>query len=145
MGELANCPRCGEVFVKALRSVCSNCYQEVEEMFRTVFNYIRKRENRTATMRQVVEGTGVSEDQIIRFIKEGRLKLSQFPNLTYPCESCGSEIREGRICESCRTGIKSDLKHEEDLKAVEERQKQEERDRNRTYHSLNGKINRPKY
>lgn len=44
MGELANCPKCGSLFVKTrLRSICDACYQEEEKAFETVYNFLRKR------------------------------------------------------------------------------------------------------
>jgi len=58
---------------------------------------------------------------IYKFIKKGRIKLAQFPNLGYPCSQCGTIIREGKLCQSCLTGIKNDL-HE--VEKEEERQKE---------------------
>ena len=87
MAELMNCPNCGSLFVKTnLRDVCETCYKEEEQAFETVYKFIRKRENRTATIYEASEGTGVDEELIFKFIKTGRLELAQFPNLGYPCE-----------------------------------------------------------
>ncbi|SDZ33319.1 flagellar operon protein TIGR03826 [Evansella caseinilytica] len=110
MADLANCPNCGKVFVKALRPVCDACYREVEEKFDTVYTFIRKSRNRSATIDQVCEETGVEKDLIIRFIREGRLQLSQFPNLGYPCEKCGESTREGRLCSKCKKEINDGLR-----------------------------------
>ncbi|WP_108668999.1 TIGR03826 family flagellar region protein [Peribacillus acanthi] len=110
MAELANCPKCDSIFLKsAFRDVCEACFKEEEKLFEKVYNFIRKKENRTATMMQVVEGTGVTEDLIVKFIKAGRLKLAQFPNLGYSCEKCGTTIRDGKLCGACATQLKSQL------------------------------------
>jgi flagellar operon protein (TIGR03826 family) len=110
MGELINCPKCGRLFVKnQFRDVCEQCYKEEEKLFEKVYAFLRKRENRTATMVQVVEATEVSESLIIKWIKAGRLKLVHFPNLGYPCEKCGKMIREGRICLECNKGLQKQL------------------------------------
>ncbi|NNU93436.1 hypothetical protein ETC01_09355 [Geobacillus sp. NFOSA3] len=123
MGELTNCPRCGRLFVKhSIRDVCEQCYKEEEALFEKVYQFLRKRENRTATMAQVVEATGVSESLITKWIKIGRLQLVHFPNLGYPCESCGTMIREGQLCPKCRTRIQTQLKQLE-----EEKQRQRQR------------------
>ncbi|WP_096437079.1 TIGR03826 family flagellar region protein [Alteribacter populi] len=134
MAELSNCPRCDALFVKSLNNVCQKCYREVEEMFETVYTYIRKKENRKASLQEVHVATGVDEEQIVRFIKEGRLHLAQFPNLTYPCEKCSNPIREGRICNPCLTGIQSDLKQAESEKQLADRREKESR--KVTYHSV---------
>ncbi|SDH64054.1 TIGR03826 family flagellar region protein [Alteribacillus bidgolensis] len=140
MQNLENCPRCGTLFVKSLRPVCNDCHRAIEEKFQTVYTFIRKRENRSATMMEVVKGTRVEREDITRFIKEGRLHLNQFPNLEYPCESCGKDISEGRICKSCKGSIESGIQAEKREKEREERVKEEERSRYTAYHSLNDRL-----
>ncbi|MER2060743.1 MAG: hypothetical protein ABTA16_18155, partial [Niallia sp.] len=80
---------------------------------------------RTAQMDEVVEATGVEKKLIYKFIKKGRIKLAQFPNLGYPCSKCGTIIREGKLCQPCTTGIQSDLqlveKEEERKRELEKR------------------------
>lgn len=142
MADLANCPNCGELFVKALRPVCDKCAREVEEKFQLVYTFIRKRENRRATMDEVVEGTEVDRQQITRFVKEGRLHLSQFPNLAYQCEKCDREIREGRICKTCRHEIESGLKAEDRQQGFESRKKKRESDLYQTYSTFGDKMRR---
>jgi len=124
--SLANCPNCGDLFVKSVfRTICEKCFREEEKQYETVYNYLRKRENRTAMMAQVVEATGVKESLIIKFVKEGRLHLSQFPNLGYPCDRCGTLIREGKLCTDCSTDIQKQI---DDLhRAEEEKRKQAQR------------------
>ncbi|WP_342394370.1 TIGR03826 family flagellar region protein [Salipaludibacillus daqingensis] len=140
MADLANCPNCDKLFVKALRSVCDQCAREVEEKYQTVYTFIRKRENRKATMDEVVEATEVSRELITQFVKEGRLHLAQFPNLTYPCEKCDREIREGRICEKCRGEIQSGLHAGERQQAFEGRKKERETARYKTYSTMDERV-----
>jgi flagellar operon protein (TIGR03826 family) len=117
--NLENCPNCGSLFVKnRFRDICEKCYREEEKQFEKVYTYIRKRENRMATMSQVVQATGVEEQLIIKFIKTGRLQLAQFPNLGYPCDRCGTLIREGKLCLNCKEDLSKqleELKKEEDM------------------------------
>lgn len=114
MAELANCSKCGRLFVKlSIRDVCESCYQEEEQQFERVYAFLRRRENRMATMAQVVEATGVEEKLIIKWIRAGRLQLVHFPNLGYPCDSCGALIREGRLCAKCLGQLQADLRRAE--------------------------------
>jgi flagellar operon protein (TIGR03826 family) len=109
--DLQNCPRCDAIYVKnKFRDVCEKCWKEEEKAYDLVSKFMRKRENRAATILQVVEATGVSEELILKFIKAGKFQLTQFPNLGYPCDKCGSIIREGRLCATCTSSLKADLK-----------------------------------
>lgn len=126
MAELGNCPKCGDIYVlNNIRDVCLNCYKQEEADYEKVYQFIRKKQNRTAQMEEVVEATGVEKTLIYKFIKKGRIKLAQFPNLGYPCAKCGTIIREGKLCKPCTTGIQSDLqlveKEEERKKELQKR------------------------
>ncbi|MFD1361689.1 TIGR03826 family flagellar region protein [Lentibacillus salinarum] len=121
MAELANCSRCGKVFGKTFHDVCQACYREVEEAFRIVYRFLSKRENREATMNEIVKATAVEEALIIKFIKERRLRTSDFPKLAYPCERCGVNIVSGRLCADCSDELKKDLERHERLKEHERR------------------------
>lgn len=112
--QLTNCARCGRLFVKdSIRDICLDCYREEEEAFEKVRNFLKKRENRTASMAQVVEKTGVEEKQILKWIRSGRLRIVNFPNLQYPCENCGRPIKKGRFCDRCQKEFKVELERYE--------------------------------
>lgn len=140
MRELENCPRCGQLFVKGIRDICQSCFKEIEEKFQVVYTYLKQKKNREASMREVADNTGVSEADIIKFIREGRLHLNQFPNLSYPCESCGREIREGRICDSCQKRIYEGLETAEKEEDRQRRLTDKEKERYKTYYSLNDRL-----
>ncbi|PLT31064.1 TIGR03826 family flagellar region protein [Peribacillus deserti] len=110
MAELLNCPNCNALFVQnSVRDVCEACYKAEQVQFETVYTYIKKRENRTATIDQVIDHTGIEKELLLKFIRTGKLKLAQFPNLGYPCAKCGDLIREGKLCSSCNTALKGQL------------------------------------
>ncbi len=126
MSELGNCERCGTVFAKTIREICPKCYREEEEAFQKVYKFLTKRKNREATLKEIVAGTGVEEDLIIKFMKQKRLRTSQFPKLAYPCEKCGIDIIEGRLCFNCSSEIKTELaRHNEMEKRQKERKRKE--------------------
>jgi flagellar operon protein (TIGR03826 family) len=109
--DLSNCPECGEIYIKSkFRDVCEKCWRQEEAAYDTVYKFMRKRENRTASMLQIVEATGVEEVLILKFIKNGKLQIVNFPNLGYPCDKCGTIIRSGRLCDGCTAELRSDLK-----------------------------------
>ncbi|WP_209121476.1 TIGR03826 family flagellar region protein [Alkalihalobacillus sp. BA299] len=140
MPNLENCPRCGGLFIKALRSICDKCHKEVDQMFQTVYTFIRKRDNRKASLQEVVEATGVKEEYIFQFIREGRLQLAEFPNLGYPCDSCGKLIREGKLCTSCFSNLKKDLEQHHKEQEIAERHQKKEHSTRMTYHLFNDDL-----
>ncbi len=112
--QLTNCPGCGKLIVPSnFRDVCDNCFRFEEEEFKKVTTFLRVRENRSATMPQICEGTGVTEELLLRFVKQRRFATGAFPNIGYYCERCGAVIQEGRLCRSCSSEIHEGLKKAE--------------------------------
>ncbi|MFA9558918.1 TIGR03826 family flagellar region protein [Evansella sp. AB-rgal1] len=142
MAELANCSSCGKVFVKALRPICNDCNKEVDGKFQIVYDYLRKRENRSASLHEVHKDTEVEIDLIYKFIREGRIHLRDFPNLGYPCEKCEALIREGKLCTDCQNDIRSGLNGLKSQKEFEDRKKSRENQRITTYSSLGDRLKR---
>ncbi|RPF54353.1 TIGR03826 family flagellar region protein [Aquisalibacillus elongatus] len=130
MGDLANCPRCGALFLKGPLDVCQNCYQEEEEKFDLVYQFIRQKKNRMATVLEVSSETGVEEKLIMKWVHQKRLHPAQFPNLTYPCERCSNPIREGKLCKDCADELKEGF-NDEQPKTIAE--KEAEYEKNRAY------------
>jgi len=127
MAELANCINCGAVFVKNIRDICRNCYEEEEKAFETVYQFLLPRKNRQATIIDIVDATGVKEKLIIKFMKEKRLRTSDFPMLAYGCDRCGKNITTGNLCTNCSTELRGELnKFEEEKERKRNRQKAEE-------------------
>ncbi|WP_017184923.1 TIGR03826 family flagellar region protein [Alkalibacillus haloalkaliphilus] len=126
MGELANCPNCGELFVKGAQTVCRTCFLEEEEKFETVYSFIRKKKNRTATMGQVSDETGVEKSLIQKWLRQRRIQPGTFPNLTYQCERCDTQIYEGKLCLDCADVLKSDLQQGE-VKTIAEKENEKKR------------------
>lgn len=110
MGEVTNCPYCGTLFIQTkFRDLCETCFKAEEEEFETVHKYIRKKENRTASIQEVVGETGVEEEVIVKFIRSGRLKVAKHPNIGYNCSRCGSTIQYGTLCTVCSTDLRKQL------------------------------------
>ncbi|MEW9702585.1 TIGR03826 family flagellar region protein [Paenibacillus sp. SI8] len=122
--NVANCPRCGKIFVKGFADVCPNCLKDLEQQYDKCLKFLR--ENKGANINDLSEATGVTVKQITKFIREGRISIVNAPNMTYPCEVCGNLIREKAICESCRMKLVKDVRNNtEDEKRDEERRRQE--------------------
>lgn len=111
MAEVRNCPSCGELFnYIGLKDVCNKCAVSEDEMYEKVYRFLRKRENRAATVDRIEEVTGVSKDLLYKWVRKGRLQKALFPNLGYPCDNCGHLTNSGKLCAKCQEELKEDLR-----------------------------------
>lgn len=115
--EIRNCPQCGKVFAYIRRNLCPECMQKEEESFQVIRDYIRNHPG--STVLSVAENTGVKEDVILRFLREGRLESGTvlLAESSLRCEMCGSSISSGKLCEKCanklRKGFAGEIKQEQ--------------------------------
>lgn len=110
-----NCPRCGKLYIKGFKDVCPTCLKDIEQMYEVCTSFLR--DNRQSSLQELHEETGVPIRQILKFIKEGRISLRSLPNMAYPCEVCGTGIRESNMCEPCRQRLSQELKNSLDKKS----------------------------
>jgi len=97
------------VFVDNPSGLCPACLElEEGEEFKVV-DFLRERGK--ASIEEIHNATGVKEKTILRMMKRGRF-ISDF-TITYPCESCGTLISEGRLCSHCNKNIMDQVKQEE--------------------------------
>ena len=121
MGGLRNCPTCGEFFnYTGVRDVCHRCVKDEDEKYQIVYSFLRKRENRAATVERIVEVTGVEEELLYKWVRKNRLHTAMFPNLGYPCDNCGHITNQGKLCEKCQDELKAELRTFEAAKEFRE-------------------------
>ncbi|WP_339804541.1 TIGR03826 family flagellar region protein [Paenibacillus sp. FSL R5-0744] len=116
--NLDNCPRCGRLFVKNLMGLCQPCIKELEHEYEICVDYLR--ENKGTNIQELSDATGISIKEITRFIREGRISIANAPNMMYPCEVCGTLIRDGHMCDSCRSRLRKDLSNAAKESATED-------------------------
>jgi flagellar operon protein (TIGR03826 family) len=98
VSRLSNCPKCGKLFIR-VREICDDCYEKQEEDYQKVSSYLW--DHPGCNIQELSNATGVSVSQIRQFILANRIIISQFKNLSYPCDTCGKMIKEGKTCPSC--------------------------------------------
>lgn len=105
--DIRNCKRCNRIFQYNGSKYCPNCMIELDKMFVIVRDYLY--DHPEANVVQTSEATGVDEDIILEFLKQGRLELSR-PSLAYVCERCGRPITTGRYCQNCINTLDREMK-----------------------------------
>ncbi|CAG7655467.1 flagellar protein [Paenibacillus allorhizosphaerae] len=107
--NVVNCYRCGKIHVKNSYNMCPSCIKDLELQYEKCTKYLR--ENKQCSLQELSDATGVPVNQITKFIREGRISIRNNPNIVYHCEVCGTNIREGAICEPCRARLAKDASH----------------------------------
>lgn len=105
---LANCPECGKLYVENAARVCPECYRKQEDDAEKVVEYLRDVDK--ATLEEIHAATGVKHKIILRLLRSGRIMGS---TISYPCETCGTLIEEGRLCTQCSRNILDQIKMDE--------------------------------
>lgn len=105
--SLANCKECGRLFQKQHDPICPSCKRQEEADFLEVTEYLRH--NLGASTEEIAEATEVEVATIVRWIREGRLQTVEGSRLLVECQDCGTMIRTGQYCESCKKKRQSTL------------------------------------
>jgi len=124
--DIRNCPECGKIFTYIRTNLCPACQQKDEEAFRVVRTYLAQHPG--VDILTVAETTGVSEENIIRYVREGRITMGiERGFVQINCEICGVLISHGRLCQTCSEKLSSGLKksiQEENKKALDEQHRE---------------------
>ncbi len=109
MPEVMNCRRCRKIFMYSGTGpkICESCKKLEEEEFEKVRAFVR--EFPGATAQEVSRETGVPTQLIYRFLKEGRLEVSETSPIALQCENCGVRIKSGRFCVNCSKKLAADM------------------------------------
>jgi rRNA maturation endonuclease Nob1 len=103
MPTLRNCERCGKVWnAEGNEVLCPACAQEDNKDLKKVTDFLR--DNPMANVMEVQAKTGVSQQQVYRYINNGSLKIRK-PVDRGKCRLCGRDIKKGTLCDDCRGKI----------------------------------------
>lgn len=100
---LSRCPKCGELFTRDRFPLCPACKVRENEQLDALRRYTDH--NPDATMEDLEKISGLTHDQIIAHIREGRLISMNARQIMLACEQCGAEIMTGHFCRPCKTAL----------------------------------------
>jgi len=98
--HLKNCTRCGNLYSSSHQTLCPECLEKDEEDFKKVRNFVK--DNPKVAIEVVVEATGVPEEQIREYVRNGRLDVAYFAGPVLHCARCGKPISSGDYCVLCQ-------------------------------------------
>lgn len=73
--KLVNCRECGRLTLDTFEGYCSSCYWELEQQMSQIKDYLSL--NRSAGVKEIVDGTRVPARLVMKFLNEGRIYPSQ--------------------------------------------------------------------
>lgn len=118
--NIRNCPECGKVYLENPAGLCPDCYDKEQQDADKVADFLR--DHPRSHINDIHEATGVKHKVILRMLKKGRI----MGDISYPCESCGKAIMEGRLCVDCSGNILGQLKPSVEGKSPDTPKREEE-------------------
>jgi hypothetical protein len=79
-----------------------------EENYRLVRDFVK--ENPNVSVEVAVAATGVSEEQVREYLRQGRLDAAEFSGEILNCSRCGKPIQTGLYCVLCLNELSDSLK-----------------------------------
>ena len=122
------CRVCGKIFqARGTQHQCPECIKALDQKFIDVRNYIF--DNPGTTMAQICEENDVAEETVLRWIRDGRLVLTNEMDLGLHCHSCGKAVSgsAGTLCSDCGKRLRD--KVDEAARAMKTNIEKEQRER----------------
>lgn len=102
------CRRCRALFNYIHGDVlCPKCKEGEEKDFKVVRKFLRQYPK--STIHQTVNETGVNVKLINKFLRDGRLEISDDSPIGIDCSRCGQMIKSGMYCPSCAAEVQQEL------------------------------------
>ncbi|MEI7025643.1 flagellar protein [Paenibacillus sp. y28] len=104
-----HCSSCGKVYQRNVRQLCQDCIHQADSNLDKCLSFLRR--DKKASSQSLSDHTGVPIKEITRFLREGKILIVDFPNLTYACASCGGPIRQHKLCSPCSEWLSRDIRN----------------------------------
>jgi len=101
--DIRQCARCSKLFHYMGNRNCPECVRALDDIFLEVRNYLD--DHPGANMDDVCVACEADEDDVLRWLREGRLILSSESASLLKCQVCGTPIKSGRYCDTCAAKV----------------------------------------
>ncbi len=117
--KLIACRVCGLIMVRLARDVCPKCFQEEEQLFQKVKNFLKA--NPGATLEEVAKHASCDIEHVEALIRSGRLERAGVKRVAHPCQLCQATIYDGVVCVECKKTLKEQVKMLRDISKPEKK------------------------
>lgn len=106
--NVKNCRNCGKIYnyIGGL-PICPACREAADKKFAEVKDFVR--DHKGCTIKMVSEECDVDESQVRQWVREERLVFDTESGIGIVCESCGTIIASGRLCDKCKMNLVNGL------------------------------------
>ena len=104
---ITQCDCCGKIIRQNARNLCAACNAAEDDQLR-LFERTMVR-NRLYDNAQAAQATAIPEEKIRTWIRGGKFRIIEFPNLADQCDLCKSPTRSGHLCVDCTKRINADI------------------------------------
>ncbi len=104
---ITQCDGCGKIIQRNVRNLCAACNAAEDDQLR-LFERTMLR-NRLFDNTQAAQATAIPEEKIRTWIRSGKFRIVEFPNLADQCDLCKAPTRKGHLCVNCTSRINSDI------------------------------------
>jgi len=104
---ITQCTDCGKVIQQNVRNLCPACIAEEDGQYRLLERTMVR--NRMFNNEEAAEATSIPVEKIRSWIRGGKFRIAEYPNLADQCDLCKEPTRKGHLCYACATKIKNDI------------------------------------
>lgn len=102
--NVRNCRKCGKIFnYVSGPPICIACKEEAEQKYQQVKKYVQ--DHKVASIPDICNDCEVESTQVQQWIREERLVFAEDSAIGIPCEKCGTTIKTGRFCDTCKANM----------------------------------------
>lgn len=98
--ELFACRKCRRLTNRLIAGLCGACYSKQDELFTEVREYIYA--HKKANMQEITREFNIEPLIIEKWIRDGRLEVTEDSPIKPVCERCGTSILTGKYCDNCK-------------------------------------------
>lgn len=105
--DIRQCRRCRKLFDYRGNPNCPACVQQMDQMFVMVRNFLY--DNPHADMEAICEASGAEENDVLAWLREGRLIVDSDMTPLLTCVNCRKPIQSGQYCDACAHQMRAQL------------------------------------
>jgi uncharacterized OB-fold protein len=112
MANVANCKKCGTLFLKTSRDICDKCFEAQNKMVSEINSFVILSQDETISLDSILEKYNLSRSEFEELFNAGKfVRIAK--KVTIVCTKCGNvtpiENKKGTLCSVCAKKIQSEL------------------------------------